>query len=43
MGHFKKVCMSKRNHTIHEEEVEVMTEPQEERYRNSEYKFNLFK
>ena len=30
MGHFKKVCMSKKNCTVHEVEVEVMPEPQEE-------------
>ena len=30
MGHFKKVCMSKKNHAVHEVEVEVMPEPQEE-------------
>ena len=26
MGHFKKVCMSKRNHAVHEVEIEVMPE-----------------
>ena len=30
MGHFKKVCMSKKNCTVYEVEVEVMPEPQEE-------------
>ena len=30
MGHFKKVCMSKKNHVVHEVKVEVMPEPQEE-------------
>ena len=30
MGHFKKVYMSKKNHAIHEVEVEVMPKPQEE-------------
>ena len=26
MGHFKKVCMRKRNHAVHEVEIEVMPE-----------------
>ena len=30
MGHFKKVCMSKRNYTFHEVEIEVTPEPHEE-------------
>ena len=30
MGHFKKVCMSKKNYAVHEAEVEVMPEPHEE-------------
>ena len=30
MGHFKKVYMSKKNCIVHEVEVEVMPEPQEE-------------
>ena len=30
MGHFKKVCRSRRDCTVHEVEVEVMPEPQEE-------------
>ena len=30
MGHFKKVCMSKKSHAVHEVEVEVTPEPQEE-------------
>ena len=30
MVHFKKGCMSKKNHTVHEVEVEVMPEPQED-------------
>ena len=30
MGHFKKVCMSKRNCAVHEVEIEVATEPNEE-------------
>ena len=30
MGHFKKVCMNKKNHTVHEVEVELMPEPHEE-------------
>ena len=30
IGHFKKVCMSKRNRTVHEVEIEVMPEPHEE-------------
>ena len=30
MGHFQKVCMSKKSHAVHEVEVDVMPEPQEE-------------
>ena len=30
MGHFKKVCMTKKNCAVHEVEVEVTPEPQEE-------------
>ena len=30
MGHFKKVCRSRRDHAVHEVEVEVMLELQEE-------------
>ena len=30
MGHFKKVHMSKRNHTVHEVEIQVVPEPNEE-------------
>ena len=30
IGHFQKVCMSRRNHTVHEVEIEVAPEPNEE-------------
>ena len=30
MGHFKKVCMNKRSCAVHEVEIEVMPEPNEE-------------
>ena len=30
MGHFKKVCISKRNHAVHEVEIEVVPQPNEE-------------
>ena len=30
MGHFQKVCMSKRNHAVHEVKIEVVPEPSEE-------------
>ena len=30
IGHFQKVCMSKRNHVVHEVEIEVVPEPDEE-------------
>ena len=30
MGHFKKVCRSRRDHTVHEVEIEMVQEPQEE-------------
>ena len=30
MGHFQKVCMSKKSCAVHDFEVEVMPEPQEE-------------
>ena len=30
MGHFKKVCRSRRDHAVHEVEVETMPELQEE-------------
>ena len=30
MGHFKKVCMSKRKCAVHEVEIELMPEPNEE-------------
>ena len=30
MGHFKKVCRSRRDHAVHEVEVEIMPELQEE-------------
>ena len=30
MGHLQKVCMSKRNHAVHEVEIEVAPEPNEE-------------
>ena len=30
MGHFKKVCRSRRDHTVHEVEIEMVQDPQEE-------------
>ena len=30
MGHFKKVCRSKRDHMVHEVEMEMAQGPQEE-------------
>ena len=30
MGHFKKVCRSRRDCTVHEVEIEMVQEPQEE-------------
>ena len=30
MGHFKKVCRSRRDNMVHEVELEVAPEPQEE-------------
>ena len=30
MGHFRKMCRSKRDHAVHEVEIEMVQEPPEE-------------
>ena len=42
MGHFRKVCRSKRKHVVHEEEIEMGPESQGED-RNCEYQFIILK
>ena len=43
MGHFRKVCRTKRNHVVHEVEIEVGPDSQRRRHRYCEYQFIILK